>query len=122
MVRKLSLSSEQLKELEVAALSMGYRRLRADKLSWAKPFSHSLLCIDGEKEIPEIFQVFRSAKDGSICFYSHDDLHLGNEEEYGSVVDQIKWYEAYSVKTAFGHKGDFHFLKIGIELETLGLL
>lgn len=116
------MNSEELKELEVAALSMGYRRLRADCLAWAKPFSHSLLCIKGEEETPEIFQVFRSAKDNSICFYSHDDLHFGDKEKYGSIVDQIKYYEAYSVKTIFGHIGDFHFLEIGVELEILGLL
>ena len=115
------LTSEQQKELELAVLNMGYRRLRADKLSWAKPFAYSLLCVDGEKPLPEFFQAFRSAKDNSIGVWSIEKLHF-NPEKYGTILEQIKHNESYHTHRFSATDGNFHFLDIGLELEVQGLL
>ena len=120
MVKRLT--SEQLKELEVAALSMGYRRLRPDKLAWTKPFAYSLLCIDGDKPTPEFYQAFRSAKDNSIGFWKIENFTFGPQEEYGSILQQIKHYECYSTHQFSATDGDFHFLDLGEEAQAMGWL
>lgn len=114
-----------IKNLELAARAMGYRKLDPNQEIWAKPFGYGMLIIN--RTPWRIEQLFRGVQTGEIACYTSADVRkvsmpdsAAKDESLVGLLSNIKVFEAESTNPhAANTKMDMHFLEAGEDLIIL---
>jgi hypothetical protein len=103
------MASTYQQTIERAALLMGYRRTTSGKF-WAKPLGYSCLTIDPKKGRLE--QWFWGV---------NGDLTLWNSQEFkqGDVLEKIKEFEVWGIRTDLPRPQEYLFKKHHFEFASL---